>query len=615
MKKYLRKAIAAVAAATMIFSTGFSAVASTFPDVTEENHAWAIEAIESMAESGIIKGYDGGIFKPDQDVSKLESLVLVSRILGFDIEENANLVSESWDIYCEEVDKFDLLFGEKEIAYLLMKGVIEVDELENYIGEANRNDALQRYEVAVLLTKALDAVKFATNDLISELKFADTSTFPPDAKKYIAYITSIGLMQGVGENNFAPSMAVTRAQAAVVLYKMQNMMSYTYDRGVISSINHTTRALELQKDNGEVIAIKASSGTNIRYNGEIIGSNDIQVGFDVVVTYKDGDVYSLDCTDALIDDVVYGSYSSSANSTLKGKTITINILEDSDTDVDTSKKTEFKVSDDAIITFNDSVCTLSTFKSGYYVKLTVVDGVATIVEATTKDSKLSGRVNEIIIDPVFMLKIEDNEGNIQDYLMSSNVSVKKNGVAATAKDILEGDSVSANLAYGRISSISATSKTSKKSGVIREVIISVTPRITISVNNEEITYALSSESEVTIGKEVATFYDLRVGMPVDIVLESDTVTSLNSTVSNTITTLEGTVTFINASARYLKISYFDAQTGEELDAFVAIKENASIVDYATQKDKKISNIVVGNKVSVTGAWSAMFEAGTVVIIG
>ena len=57
-------------------------------------------------------------------------------------------------------------------------------------------------------------------------------------------------------------------------------------------------------------------------------------------------------------------------------------------------------------------------------------------------------------------------------------------------------------------------------------------------------------------------------------------------------------------------------TGATRNESVYVKTNASIVDYATQRDKKLSAIKPGNKVSVTGSLvSGIFEAGTVVIIG
>ena len=215
-----------------------------------------------------------------------------------------------------------------------------------------------------------------------------------------------------------------------------------------------------------------------------------------------------------------------------------------------------------------------------------------------------------------MLSIEDNEGNIKDYLVSSTVSVKKNGTTASARDVLEGDSVSLGLTYGRISSISATSKTISKSGIIKEVIISSTPRITIAVDGTNISYAITNNAKIKVGENAATFYDLRVGMAVKFTLESDTIISLETTANTAVTTWEGTVLLVNSSYDLLQISFIDPVTGTERNESVFVKSNASIVDYATQKDKKLSTIKPGTKVSVTGSMvSGIFEAGTGVIIG
>ena len=60
-----------------------------------------------------------------------------------------------------------------------------------------------------------------------------------------------------------------------------------------------------------------------------------------------------------------------------------------------------------------------------------------------------------------------------------NIIHKKNATTATARDILEGDSVSLGLSYDRITDISAMSKTTNKSGIIKEVVISCSARITV----------------------------------------------------------------------------------------------------------------------------------------
>lgn len=615
MKKYFKKAIAVLTAAVMTLSLGMTAFASVFPDVTEENYPWAVEAIEAMAEKGIVQGYENGEYLPAKTVSKLESLVLISRILGFNEEINANLVSAAWDTFGDEVAKYELNYGQNEIAYLLMKGVISVDELEEYIGEVNRNDGLKRYEVAIVLTKALDAVKYLSNESVQALTFEDSSDIPANAKKYVAYVCEIGLMLGMDGNRFAPNESVTRAQIALLLLKLQNQTNYTYATGIVSSMDQTTRYITV-KNGEDTVSFKAGTGTILRYKGQSISINDVEVGYDSVITYKNDEVYAVDFTDAMIDEVVYGAYVSSSSSAVTGKTVIINELAQYDTDVDTYKKSTFKVSDDAIITFNDNICTLTSLKAGYYVKLTIEKGIVKIIEATAKDSKVTGRVNKVSLEPAYMLSVEDNDGNVKDYLVSSNVTVKKNGSSATARDVLEGDSVSLNLTYGRISAITATSRKVNKTGIIKEVIISSTPRITVASDNTTVSYAVTNNANILIGDVASNFYDLRVGMSIEFTLESDTIINLKTTANNAVTTWEGTVLLVNASYDLLQISFVDPMTGATRNESVYVKTNASIVDYATQRDKKLSAIKPGNKVSVTGSLvSGIFEAGTVVIIG
>ncbi len=615
MKKYFKKAIAAIAAATMTLSLSITSMAAVFPDVTEETYPWALEAIESMAEEGIIKGYETGKFEPAKTVSKLESLVLVSRILGFYDSDNESLASAAWDIYGDAIDKYELNFGQKEVAFLMVKGVLSADELDEYLSEHSRNDGLKRYEVAVVLTKALNAVSELTNESVDELSFEDNSDIPANAKKYVAYMVKIGLMKGMDGNRFAPNESVTRAQAALMLYNMQAMTDYTYAKGIVSSFDQTTRNIKLKAEDDEILSISASSGTILRYKGESIGINDVSVGYDALVTYKKGVLYSIDFTDAMIDEVVYGSYVGSSKSTAKGTTVNVKVLGKLDADIANAKQASYKVSDDCIVTYNDITCTLATLKAGYYVKLTVKQGIVTVIEAKAYASKLSGRVNKVIFDPAYMLSIEDNDGNVKEYLVASDVTVKKNGGNATARDVLEGDSVSLGLSYDRITAITATSKVTNKTGIIKEVIISETPRITILVGGEEVSYAITNTADIKIGESSVTFYDLRVGMAVEYKLESDTVVSLKTTSVSTVTTLEGTVQLVNASFKLIQLQFVDDVTGETRTENIYVNDKASIVDYSSQKDVKLSTIKAGNVVSVTGSLtSGIFEARNIVVI-
>ena len=615
MKKQTKKAFAVITAAALSVTMSISAFAAKFPDVTEKTYPWAIDAIESMADEGIIKGYEDGSFNPAKTVSKLESLVLISRILGVNNEKTSRIVEAAWDVYGEDIAEYELPYGKDEIAYLLGKNVISVDELEEYIDAAHRDDALKRYEVAILLTKAMDAEAALKAELATGLEYADTSDIPANAKKYVAYVSDQELMQGMEDNKFAPNDTVTRAQAAVVLHKLKNTTDYEFKTGIVSAVDQTTRQIKIKEAEDSVLSHYLTADTIVRYNGTIIGINDISVGYDAVVTYKSGKLYSVDFTDALIDDVIKGAFSGSANSTAKGTTITVNVIGDNDTQL-SSEKTTFKLSDECVITYNNNTCALASIKAGSYVKLTVKEGIVTVLEAQNKENTFSGRVDEVILEPVYKLRIEANGGEVDEYLLNSEVKVTRNGKTVSVREVLAGDTVSVTTSYGIIKSLVATSRASAKTGIIKEVIISSTPKLTLTYDGVDTTYYVTTDAEITLSGVKSTFYDLRVGQATTIKLDSDTVVAIESAASDEVVTWAGTVTLVNSSYGLIQLEFTDAVTGQTRTESVFVKDKATIVDYATQKTKKLSAVTPGMKVNVTGTMqTGLFEANTVIIIG
>lgn len=615
MKKQTKKAFAVITAAALSVTMSISAFAAKFPDVTEKTYPWALDAIESMADEGIIKGYEDGSFNPAKTVSKLESLVLISRILGVNNEKTSRITEAAWDVYGEDIAEYELPYGKDEIAYLLGKNVISVDELEEYIDAAHRDDALKRYEVAILLTKAMDAEANLKAELATGLEYADTSDIPANAKKYVAYVSDQELMQGMEDNKFAPNDTVTRAQAAVVLHKLQQITDYEFKTGIVSAVDQTTRQIKIKEAEDSVLSHYLTADTIVRYNGTIIGINDISVGYDAVVTYKSGKLYSVDFTDALIDDVIKGAFSGSANSTAKGTTITVNVIGDNDTQLP-SEKTTFKLSDECVITYNNNTCALASIKAGSYVKLTVKEGIVTVLEAQNKENTFSGRVDEVILEPVYKLRIEENGGEVDEYLLNSEVKVTRNGKTVSVREVLAGDTVSVTTSYGIIKSLVATSRASAKTGIIKEVIISSTPKLTLTYDGVDTTYYVTTDAEITLSGVKSTFYDLRVGQATTIKLDSDTVVAIESAASDEVVTWAGTVTLVNSSYGLIQLEFTDVVTGQTRTESVFVKDKATIVDYATQKTKKLSAVTPGMKVNVTGTMqTGLFEANTVIIIG
>ena len=55
--------------------------ATVFTDVEESS--WYYEAVQSLSEKGIIKGYENGSFKPSDNVNRAELAVTLDRLIEY----------------------------------------------------------------------------------------------------------------------------------------------------------------------------------------------------------------------------------------------------------------------------------------------------------------------------------------------------------------------------------------------------------------------------------------------------------------------------------------------------------------------------------------------------
>ena len=62
--------------------TSIVASAAVFPDVSETKYSWAYKQIEDMASKKIIAGFEDSTFRPENAVTRVDALLLVSRIAG-----------------------------------------------------------------------------------------------------------------------------------------------------------------------------------------------------------------------------------------------------------------------------------------------------------------------------------------------------------------------------------------------------------------------------------------------------------------------------------------------------------------------------------------------------
>ncbi len=605
-----KKILSILLALTLVIATACTAYADAFDDVSEESHPWAIEAIEDMADKGLIKGYSDGTFKPDNEVSKLEALSLTARILGVQDEENELLLNAAIEKYSEIVDNYDLNFGSNEVCYLLMKNVLKVEELGEYLDKSNVSKGMKRYEIAVLLTKALDADEEVSKNLITTLDFEDADDIPSYAKKYVEYVTNNEIMSGTGDNNFSPDAPVTRAQIAILMNKLLGMTGYSFESGIVAEYDNSSRIVRI-KSGEDTIKYTVNQNVILRFEGTDITVNDIAGGYDAVVTLKDDTLYAIDFVTPLIDKEINGVVVSV--STGSKNSLTLYPVNDNDVEINSTIKETYPINSNVVVSYNDSASSLKDVKTGSFVSIIVKKGEITAVKAYDKTKVESGRVVGVEITPVCKLSVELTNGKVVSYVVGDTVDVSRNGSKATAAEVVSGDSVSVTTTYNRITKIVASGKKQAKAGIIQEVIISASPKITIKTTDGNITYNITNSCVLDMpGLTSPTFYDLRVGIAVELTLEGDTVTKLSANVSEGVTQISGVVSSVNTSYNVIQVNYVDATTGIAVTEPVFVKAKAAIVDILTGNTIKLNAINTGAKITAFGLrTNGVFEATTI----
>lgn len=177
----------------------------SFIDVKAE---WAKEAVESLAARGIMLG-EAGKFNPDGIMTRAEFIAMLMNIFEFTEENLSTTLSDV---------KGDSTY-DNEIATAQRLGIIN-GRLDGSFG---RHDEVTRQDMAVMTYRALVYSGVKVEEKVS-LEFTDLEKASPYALEAIHALQSYGILNGTGKGGFAPLTNTTRAQAAVIIYKIMSLV-------------------------------------------------------------------------------------------------------------------------------------------------------------------------------------------------------------------------------------------------------------------------------------------------------------------------------------------------------------------------------------------------------
>lgn len=605
MKKRLQKTLAvALTAACFSPMTAFAEKKATFSDISDEKYSWAAGYIEDMAEQGFISGYSDGTYRPDNSVTRLEVLSLFARAMGSISDANADALEIAKDEYLPIIEKYELNFGQDDIAYLLYRGALKESELDTYLKGKLKSEPMPRYEAAIIITKAMCAEKKATSEIMVDLSYSDAKQIPNKASQYVYYVTQNSIMSGMGDGTFSPNSEVLRSQIAVMLSKTVDLMNLTVEELKIATVDNSN--VSFYDENDEISQMGYTSNTRFYIEGELSQAKEVPSGVKATFTYVNNELVYVDVPTTIPDETVTGIFEGYAgNSGVVTVQIKVN-----------GEMKSYILAEDVDVTFMEQDATIRDFSKTDYVTVELSAGKIKSITGEQKTKTISNAlIEEISIVDKGTLKISHalEEYNNVEFKVASDVKVKKNGESASLSTIYKGDKVKLTVDYGVITAIDAESNIKTVEGTIKSIEISSTPKVTVNVKGSDTVYDVTNDVKISINNQDATIYDFRVGDNVTITLESQAIKKIvAATSSSTAYSKSGVVTNVNTSYGFIKISYNENDVTYEETVYCKDSTTKFITSAGTAKALK--DMKNGDVVSVRGTMTnGAFEATLIII--
>jgi len=207
MRKLLSIVLAAI---LMLTAIPIAHAATKFSDVPRQH--WAYEAINEMADKGIIKGYSDGTFRPNNRITRAEFAKIMIAAAGIKLPDDADDVKQTF----KDVDRDDWEFLYVELAKNYLTGY-KVGSSYYY----KPDEAAVREDIAVALVRLMGYDRTKKANLSTLNKFRDDYRISKALRPYIAIAVDTNLIKGFNDGTFRPLSPITRAEAALLLYRAQ----------------------------------------------------------------------------------------------------------------------------------------------------------------------------------------------------------------------------------------------------------------------------------------------------------------------------------------------------------------------------------------------------------
>ena len=172
-----------------------------------ENH-WAKDEIQALIGLGIVDGYLDGTFKPDNKISRAEFSKMIVVALELEMEVYDGGFTDV------SMDKWHANYVATMVKHGLASGYTD--------GTFGPDGNIIRNEMAAILARVLNEEVSPEEQEALLSSYEDRADIPEWAEDAVEEVAKAELMKGDTNNNFNGSNTATRAEAAVVIYRLIN---------------------------------------------------------------------------------------------------------------------------------------------------------------------------------------------------------------------------------------------------------------------------------------------------------------------------------------------------------------------------------------------------------
>lgn len=310
MKKHIAFLLAAVMAAS---SLPVSAYAANFRDIHDVPWAGAEQVINSVADLGLLNGYEDNTFRARNNVTYCEAMQMVYSMMAK--AGGATLDAASAYQYYSLMSTYGIpAWAQMAVAYGLSKEIISVQDLTKFTTGGSSNYAT-REDVAKIFGNAVSLLYGDTVDTTTAATeaagFADYWSISATATGQVGLLKSLEIVSGDNANQFLPKNNINRAEMAVMLNKTYAILKQGI--GITCTISNIVRNgdnyfFDMKMEDGTTEGFNVPAGQVKLYDGNSdteLSLSRLSVGDKVSIVHRNWELQTIRLLNAVTDQEKY----------------------------------------------------------------------------------------------------------------------------------------------------------------------------------------------------------------------------------------------------------------------------------------------------------------------